>query len=62
METVADYFGGSKVAVDGDCSHEIKRCLLLGRRVVSNLLSALSRPPGHFPRCRAAYRQLLVEM
>ena len=36
METVADYFGGFKVAVDGDCSHEIKRCLLLGRRAVSN--------------------------
>ena len=32
METVADFiFGGSKITADGDCSHEIKRCLLLGR-------------------------------
>ena len=31
------YFGGSKITVDGDCSHEIKRCLLLGRRAMTNL-------------------------
>ena len=31
------YFGGSKVTADGDCSHEIKRCLLLGRKVMTNL-------------------------
>ena len=31
------YFGGSKITVDGDCSHEIKRCLLLGRKVMTNL-------------------------
>ena len=31
------YFGGSKITADGDCSHEIKRCLLLGRKVMSNL-------------------------
>ena len=37
METVADYFGGSKITADGDCSHEIKRCLLLGRKVMTNL-------------------------
>ena len=37
-ETVADFiFLGSKITVDGDCSHEIKRCLLLGRNVMSNL-------------------------
>ena len=37
-ETVADFiFGGSKITADGDCSHEIKRCLLLGRRVMTNL-------------------------
>ena len=37
-ETVADFiFLGSKITVDGDCSHEIKRCLLLGRKVMSNL-------------------------
>ena len=38
METVADFiFGGSKITADGDCSHEIKRCLLLGRKVMTNL-------------------------
>ena len=37
METVTDYFGGSKITADGDCSHEIKRCLLLERKAMSNL-------------------------
>ena len=38
MERVADFnFGGSKIISDGDCSHEIKRCLLLGRKVMTNL-------------------------
>ena len=37
METVRDYFGGSKITADGDCSHEIKRHLLLGREVRTNL-------------------------
>ena len=42
METVTDFiFGGSKITADGDCSHEIKRCLLLGRKVVTNLDSIL---------------------
>ena len=42
VETVADFFwGGSKVTADGDCSHEIKRCLLLGRKVMTNLDSIL---------------------
>ena len=37
-ETVADFIlGGSKISADGDCSHEIKRCLLLGRKVMTNL-------------------------
>ena len=36
-ETVRNYFWGSKITVDGDCSHEIKRCLLLGRKVMTNL-------------------------
>ena len=36
-ETVSDFiFGGSKIIADGDCSHEIKRCLLLGRKVMTN--------------------------
>ena len=38
METVRDFiFGGSKITANGDCSHEIKRCLLFGREVVTNL-------------------------
>ena len=38
VETVADFiFGGSKITADGDCSHEIKRCLLLGIKVMTNL-------------------------
>ena len=37
-ETVSDFiFGGSKITADGDCSHEIKRCLLLGRKLKTNL-------------------------
>ena len=42
VETVADFiFLGSKITADGDCSHEIKRCLLLGRKVMINLLLLL---------------------
>ena len=42
METVSDFiFGGSKITADGDCSHEIKRCLLPGRKVMTNLDSIL---------------------
>ena len=42
METVMDFiFLGSKITADGDCSHEIKRCLLLGRKVMTNLDSIL---------------------
>ena len=38
VETVSDFiFGGSKITADGDCSHEIKRCLLFGRKVTTNL-------------------------
>ena len=41
-ETVVDFiFGGSKISADGDCRHEIKRCLLLGRKVMANLDSIL---------------------
>ena len=40
MQTVTDFiFLGSKITADGDCSHEIKRCLLLGRKAVTNLES-----------------------
>ena len=41
VETVSDYFWGSKITADGDCSHEIKRCLLLGRKVITSLESIL---------------------
>ena len=42
VETVADLiFGGSKITADGDCSHEIKRCLLLARKAMTNLDSIL---------------------
>ena len=43
METVRDFIGGgaSKITADGDCSHEIKRCLLLGRKAMTNLDSIL---------------------
>ena len=41
-DTVSDFiFLGSKITADGDCSHEIKRCLLLGRKVMTNLASIL---------------------
>ena len=42
METVTDFiFLGSKITADGDCSHEIKRCLVLGRKAITNLDSIL---------------------
>ena len=41
VETEADYFGGLKITADGDCSHKIKRCLLLGRKVMTNLENIL---------------------
>ena len=42
METVTDFiFLGSRITADGDCSHEIKRCLLLGRKAMNNLDSIL---------------------
>ena len=41
LETVTDYFLGSKITADGDCSHKIKRCLLLRRKAMTNLDSIL---------------------
>ena len=41
VETVRDYFLYSKITADSDCSHEIKRCLLLGRKIMANLDSLL---------------------
>ena len=51
METVTDFiFLGSKITADGDCSHEIKRCLLLGRKVMTNLDSLLKSRDITLPR------------
>ena len=51
METVRDFIaGGSKINADGDCSHEIKRCLLLRRKVITNLLLLLLLLPSRFNR------------
>ena len=50
-ETVTDFiFLGSKITADGDCSHEIKRCLLLGRKVMTNLDSLLKSRDITLPR------------
>ena len=50
-ETVPDFmFWGSKITADGDCSHEIKRCLLLGRKVMTNLDSILKSRDITLPR------------
>ena len=49
METVRDFIlGGSKITADGDCSHEIKRCLLFGRKVTTNLDSILKEQKHYF--------------
>ena len=48
-ETVADFFWGSKITADGDCSHEIKRCLLLGRKAMINLDSILKSRDSTLP-------------
>ena len=50
METVTDFiWGGSKITADGDCSHEIKRCLLLGRKAMTNLDSILKSRDSTLP-------------
>ena len=50
VETVSDFIlGGSKITADGDCSHEIKRCFLLGRKVMTNLESILKSKDVTFP-------------
>ena len=57
METVADFiFLGSKITADGDCSHEIKRLLLLGRKAMTNLDSMLKKQRHHFTE-KGPYRQ-----
>ena len=50
VETVSDFIlGGSKITADGDCSHDIKRCLLLGRKVMTNLDSIFKSRDGTWP-------------
>ena len=49
VETVADFiFVGSKITADGDCSHEIKRCLLLGKKVMTNLRQYVKKQSHYF--------------
>ena len=49
METVRDFiFLGSKITADGDCSHEIKRCLLLGRKAMTNLDQHIQKQRHYF--------------
>ena len=49
VETVSDFiFGGSKITTDGYCSHEIKRCLLLGRKVMTNLDKHIQKQRHYF--------------
>ena len=59
VETVTYFiFLGSKITMDGDCSHEIKRLLLLGRKAMTNLDSALKKQRCHFANkglCRQSY-------
>ena len=58
VETVSDFiFGGSKITADGDCSHEIKRCLLLGRKVMTNLDSIFKSRDIALPQ-RSVYSRL----
>ena len=63
VETVADFFLGSKITADGDCSHEIKRCLLLGREVMTNLDSILkSRDITLSPKVRLVKAMVFPEV
>ena len=58
VETVSDFiFGGSKITADGDCSHEIKRCLLLGRKVMTKIDSIL-KSRDHICLQRSVYSKL----
>ena len=57
LETVTDFiFLGSKITVDGKCSHEIKRCLLLGRTAITNLRQHIKKQRHHFAN-KALYSQ-----
>ena len=53
--TVSDFiFGGSKITADGDCSHEIKRCMLLGRKAMNNLDSILKSRHYFADKCQSS--------
>ena len=57
VETVSDFiFGGSKITADGDCSHEIKIRLLLGRKVMKNL-DSVKRGVGYYSNCHFAFEK-----
>ena len=61
METVTDFFwGGSKITADGDCSHEIKRRLLLGRKVMTNLGSIFKSRNITLPEQRLSTKELML--
>ena len=58
METVVDFiFLSSKITVDGNCSHEIKRRLLLGRKAMTNLDNVLIKKQKHYFAIKGPYRQ-----
>ena len=60
VETMADFiFGGSKITADGDCSHEIKKCLLLGSRVMTNPDSILKTRDITLPTKRCLVKALV---
>ena len=61
VETVTDFiFLGSKIPADGDCSHEIKRCLLLGRKVMTNLDSILKSRDITLPTKVCLFKAMVV--
>ena len=63
METVTDFiFLGSKIAVDSDCSHEIKRCLLLERKAMTNLDSVLKSNDITLPKCPYESKSVVAKL
>ena len=63
METMTDFIlGGSKITADGDCSHEIKRSLLLGRKAMTNLDSMLKSRDNQKPRSRRLHSWILPKI
>ena len=67
VETVADFIlVGSKITADGDCGHEIKRCLLLGRKVITNLDSILKNRdvtlPSKVPLVKAMVFPVVIDV